>query len=69
MDLCQGRVRWGLGKGSAPEHGGHVLKLLKFKEHLDSTLRLRFLILGGAMWSQGVRLSDLFGSLPTVDIL
>lgn len=24
---------------------------------------------GGAMWSQGVRLSDLFGSLPTVDIL
>jgi len=23
MELCQGRVRWGLGKGSAPESGGH----------------------------------------------
>jgi len=23
MELCQGRVRWGLGKGSAPEDGGH----------------------------------------------
>ena len=23
MELCQGRGRWGLGTGSAPEGGGH----------------------------------------------
>lgn len=23
MELCQGRVRWRLEKGSAPERGGH----------------------------------------------
>ena len=63
MDLCQGRVRWGLGKGSAPEHGGHVLKLLKFKEHLDTTLRQKICILGSAVWSQRLGSMILMGLL------
>ena len=35
MELCQGRGRWGLGKGSAKEGGGHGLELLELKEHWD----------------------------------
>lgn len=39
MELCQGRGRWGLGKGSAKEGGGHGLELLELKEHWDNNLR------------------------------
>jgi len=59
MELCQGRGSWGLGTGSAPEHGGcgtgcpgHGPKLLEFKECLDNTLRHRVWILDGPVWSQ-----------------
>ena len=47
MELCQGMVRWGLGKGSAPEGGGHGtdsghgLEVLEFKRCLDNALRYR----------------------------
>ena len=47
MELCQGKVRWGLQKGSSPEGGwtlkqapqgnGHGPKLPEFKECLDNT--------------------------------
>jgi len=41
MQLCQGRARLGLGKGSSPESGVHSPKLLEFKDHLDNALRHR----------------------------
>jgi len=36
LKLHEGRVRWGLGKGSAPEGGGYGPELLEFKEQLDN---------------------------------
>jgi len=49
MELCQGRVRWVLGKGSFPEGGraleqvahcsGHGHRLLQFKKHLNNIFR------------------------------
>lgn len=52
MEMCQGRVRWGLQKGSAPDgsgHGtgfsqqvnGHGTKPAEFKKHLETSLRKR----------------------------
>ena len=47
MELCQGMVRWGLGKGSAPEGGGHGtdsghgLEVPEVKGCLDNALRYR----------------------------
>lgn len=41
MELRWGRVWWGLREGSAPEAGGHGLKLLELRKHLDTTLRHR----------------------------
>jgi len=47
MELCQGRGRWGLGKGSSAECGGHGIgcpglwswpHVPEFREHLDNTL-------------------------------
>ena len=59
MELCHGRAG---GKGRAlhqravgmeqPAQGsGHGPKLPEFKKCLDSTLRCRVQILGGAVWS------------------
>lgn len=49
MELCQGRGRWGIGKGSSPEGDGaleqaahgrrHGPKQLEFKKHLNTALR------------------------------
>jgi len=49
------------GKGSSPESGehgtgsGHSPELLEFKEHLDSALKHRILVLGSPVWSQELR--------------
>ena len=45
----EGREK-GLGKGSAPEGGGHRLELLEFRERLDTALRHWVWILGGPVW-------------------
>ena len=52
MELCQGRGRWGLGKGSAPERGGHGPKLLVLREHLGNALTFWVLVLGDAVWNR-----------------
>ena len=61
MELCQGRVRRGLGRGSSPEGGGHGTscpgqwaqpRVLEFREHLDSTVRHWVRLLRGPVWSQ-----------------
>ena len=41
MELCQGRARWGLGKGSAPVGSGHDPKMTELREHLGNALRHR----------------------------
>ena len=54
MELCQGRVRWGLGKGCAPEGSGHGAapqgsgQGSELREHRDTTV----CSLGSPMWSQ-----------------
>lgn len=57
-------------KGSAPEGGGHGTgcpgqrawpQVLEFKEHLDTALRQRVWIRGGAVWGQELDLMILLG--------
>lgn len=64
MELCQWTDRWGIGKGSAPEGGGHGTvcpwgsghshELPEQRKHLDTALRRRVWIWDGAVWSQGL---------------
>ena len=63
MELCQGRVRWGLGTGSALEDSKYGTgrpgqwaqpQVLEFRECLDNTLSHRVWIVAGAVWSQGL---------------
>jgi len=67
MELCQGRSNWGLGKGSAPEGGGHGPELLEFKKHLDNT-QTQGLNFGPCVEAE-VGLNDPCESLPVQDIL
>ena len=46
MELHQGTGMWGLGKGSAPEGGGHSPELLELREHWDTTPSHRGWVLG-----------------------
>jgi len=72
MELCQGRGSWGLGRGSAPEGGGHGTgcpeqslwpQVPRFKECSDNALRHWVWILGGCVWRQGLDLVILVGPL------
>jgi len=49
MELCQGRIRWGLRKGSSPEGGGHGPSA-SVQGALGECPQ-RVWILGGAVWS------------------
>jgi len=70
-ELCQGKVRWGWGKGSSPEGdqalaqtpqgSSHSPRLMQFKKHLDSTFRHWPSILGRHVWSQDLDLMVLVG--------
>ena len=63
MGLHDGRGRWGLGTGSAPEGGGHGHKLLEFRKCLDGVLRHRIRILGVAVWIQELDSMILMGPI------
>ena len=68
MELCQGRGRWGSGKGSAAEGGGHGTgcpgqwsnchgtELLELKECLNTFSDVGFefvvVLFGGRVWTQ-----------------
>jgi len=73
MELCHGRGSWGLGKGAAPEGGGHRTgcpglwarpQVLEFKECSDTVLSHRVWIFGWSCVEPGVGLDDPCGSLP-----
>jgi len=73
-----GEQQVGLGKGSAPEGGGHRTapqgsghgpELLEFKECLESALRCRVWILEWSFVEPGVGLNRPCGFLLTQDVL
>ena len=60
MELCQGRGSWGSGKGgctrgwwawNAMHRAAGTAPVLEIQECLDTALRRRVWILGGAVWS------------------
>lgn len=59
--LCQGRVRWELGRCWGPQGSGHNPKLPELKKHLDTALRHSNWILGGPVRSLELHLMLLMG--------
>lgn len=62
MELCQGKVRMGVRKGSLPEGGGHGPTLPEVRESLDCALKHRAQIFEWSCMEPGVRRGDPCGS-------
>ena len=63
MELCQGRVSWVLGKGSAPKYKGHGPELARAKGAFGQCSQTWGLDFGWYYVEPGAGLSDPCGSL------